>query len=347
MQNKPYTSPTFLDLIENAREYASHKHDTLVESHEFYFGQDGRLAIPNPLFGAVTTLGMEDLALNQLGTRLGEKFWDAKRTIPADFYRQLYKTMPENFAKFSNDLLDKSDGKFLIRGYDDQVRAVLSDRYATLDNLEVLEMAATVMEVQNLPHQIVESGRYYSQNDGVQRDQMAVRVIFKNFKPSGEDGSYGVGVLIRNGETGGAASEVRPLVMRSSCMNSIVFKEGSQGEPLGVRLTHRGQKDSKIVLMAAAIDEAMPIAVDGLAKFLALKMREIDLNATISKLGEEHGWAEELQMAVNFGSEGHRSMYGLVNGITFAAHEMEIDQSARIELESMAATLVHKPNLAR
>lgn len=341
-------SPTIESLLEQAHDYAAHKHDTTVHSRDFYFGVDGRLAIPNPLFGAVTTLGMENLAISQLGARLGPSFWDTpNRTLPSDFYRQLYRTMPDTFAKLTNDLLDQHDGKMLLRGYGDNVRAVLTDRYACLDNVEMLEMTKEVIDHADRPVEIVQSGRYYSMNDGCQRDEMAIRIIVRNVEPAGEDTPYGLGVLIRNGETGGSASEVRPLIMRHSCHNSIVFKTDEEGESLGLRLPHRGQKETKSILLAAAIQEALPIASAGLNRFLQTKMKEIDLGAAIDKLGDEYGWGQEMQMAVAVGSEGHSSLYGLINGITYSAHELEIDQSARLDLESMAATLVTRPHLIR
>lgn len=335
------TVNSFQPLLDRCAEFDAFKSDTVVDTAKFRFGDGGEAVVPST-FGA-TLLRMEDNALNQLGDRLGKHFWEAsKRTIPADFYRQLYGSFPQHFAGLTNDLLDKMDAKLLVRAYDDKVRAILSDQYATLDNNELLDMASQVLK--DVPFEIVESGRYYRDNDGVQRDEMTVRVVVKNVLPPGEGGGYGLGIMIRNGETGGYASQIRPLVMRTSCMNSLVFRTGENGEQLGLRLHHRGSKQSKAILMAAAVAEALPMAQDGLERFLETKRMEIDLGAVIAKLGEDQGWSDEMKIGVAAGSEGNSTIFGLINGITFAAHEMEVDAGTRFDLESLASKFVYQPH---
>lgn len=335
---------SFQPLLNRANEFANFKHDTTVEAPKLSFAPTGHLMLPSS-FGSMA-LGMEDLALGQLGERLGRHFWKApKRIIPTDFYRQLYGAFPQHFASLTNDLLKETQGKLLVRGYDQAVRAILSDQYATLDNVEFLDMASQVLE--GVPYEIVESGKYYRDNDGVQRDGMTVRVIVKNVSPGQGEGGYGLGVLIRNGETGGAASEVRPLVMRTSCMNSLIFKKGEDGERLGLRLTHRGSRQAKALLLASAIAEALPMAEEGLERFIATKKVEIDLKGVIANLGKENNWSEELKLTIATGSEGYQSVFGLVNGITYAAHELEIDSSYRFDLESLASQFVYQPLTAK
>lgn len=338
------TLTSFDTLIEQARSFADNKHDSVVDVSRLHFNEVGHAIVPNDLFGGGMELGMEDLAISQLGGRLGSAFWDApKRTVPTDVYRQMARSFPDHFAGLTNDLLHKSSGKLLIRGYGDNVRAVLSDSYAKLDNAELLDMASQVLD--GVPYEIVRSGQYYSRNDGVQRDEMSVRVVIKNVKPDDEPGGYGLGVMIRNGETGGSASEVRPLVMRTTCLNSLVFKTGANGEEMGMRLLHRGSRVAKINLLAAAIGEALPMAAEGLDKFLSLKTQQVDLQSIIGKLGEEYGWSEEVKMKVGIGSEGHQSVYGLVNGLTFAANQVDQDTSSRLDMETLAAMFVRKPAL--
>lgn len=338
-------------LIEIARDFADHKHDTVVPSLHMSVAEDASLVLlPNGLDGAALRLTMEDNATNQLGGRLGIPFWGtgSKRTLPADFYRHMRDTMPMHFSQFSNSLLAKTDGNWLVRGYDDHARAILTDIYTTVDNLELLEMTSTVLsEMKNTPYSIVQSGAYYARNDGVQRDEMSIRVVVSEKFPRDEDGSYGLGFVLRNGETGGGSAEVRPLVMRTSCMNSIVLKQGADGMELGTRVTHRGSRDAKLTLLAAAIVEALPMAVEGLEKFLLTKRRQIDLAGVIAKMGEDHDWGDSMRLAVAVGSEGHQSVYGLVNGLTFAAHELEMNMTDRLNLESMAATFVYRPELVK
>lgn len=332
---------SFQPLLEKASTYATSKHDTLERTAHLSFTEDGRLSLPSD-YGNMS-LGMEENALNQLSDRLGRTFWGTGyRVIPSEFYRTMHSRWPSQFAQFSNELLENANAKFLIRGYGDDVRAVLSDQYATLDNLELLEMASEVLD--GLDYEIVESGKYYARNDGVQRDEMHVRVVVKKAKPE-DEGPYGLGIMIRNGETGGAASEIRPLVMRTSCMNSLVFKVGENNERAGLRLHHKGSKDAKAVLLASAIGEALPMAEAGLEKFLLSKRKTINLKGIIAKLGEEQGWSEEMKITVATGSEGHQSVFGLVNGLTFAAHEMDVDASTRFSMETMASEYVYNPDV--
>lgn len=333
---------SFQPLIDRCVLFDSAKHDTTVEANKLTFAHNGLLAVPGE-FGSVA-LGMEDHALGQLGERLGRYFWkQPKRTLPQDFYRQLYGAWPQHFSFLTNDLLAEMDGKLLVRGYEDKARAILSDKYATLDNAQMLDMASQVLE--GLPFEIVESGKYYAKNDGVQRDEMTLRVVVKTVRPSDEHGGgYGLGVMIRNGETGGGASEVRPLVMRTSCLNSLVFKHGEEGERLGLKLTHIGSKVAKLNLLASAVAEALPMAEAGLARFLETKETKIDLAKVISGLGEEYNWGEEVKTTIAVGTEGHESVYGLVNGLTWSAHELELSVIDRVNMESLASKFVYAPS---
>lgn len=332
---------TFAPLVERAREFDSHKHDTTLESHELYFDVDGGLVLASSA-GSVK-LGLEDLALNQLGGRLGPHFWEGTgRALPGDFYRQLYKGFPGQFASLSNALLDQHEGKVMVRGYDNQARAILSDRYAALDNLELVEMMAEVMD--GLEYTIIESGQYYDRNDGLRRDEMALRVVCKNFDLP--DGAYGTGFMIRNAETGGGASEIRPLIMRHSCLNSVILKLGADGQELGMRQTHRGARKAKLMMMAAMVAECLPMAEEGLIKWLDAQRLQIDLRGVIERLGTEQGWSEEVRLRVAEGSEGSHTIAGLANGITWAAHEVEVPMNERVAMESFAASVILKPKMA-
>lgn len=339
------TLTSFQPLLDRCAEFDALKSDTVVDTRSFRFTEGGQAVVPSEYGAAI--MGMEDGALGQLGDRLGRYFWQtSKKTIPTEFYRQLYSAWPTHFAGLTNDLLNNMEGKLLIRGYGEDVRAVLSEQYAKLDNAEMLDMAQQVLT--GVPFEIVQSGQYYSRNDGVQRDEMTIRVVVKTVRPKDEDGGgYGLGVVIRNGETGGAASEVRPLIMRTSCLNSLIMSRGEDGEKLGLRLTHKGTKESKLVLFAAALQEALPMASEGLKKFLETKRVEIDLNAVIARMGEDEDWSEEMKIAVAIGSEGQENVYGLINGLTFAANQVDLDASHRFDLEALASKFVYQPSLAR
>lgn len=336
-------SKSFAPLLERCAAFDSLKFDATAETRNLSFTQEGQMVVPSDV--GTMLLNPEALPLNQLADRLGRSFWKtSKRNIPSDFYRQLHAAWPAHFADLTNDLFHEMDGKLLVRGYGEGVRAVLSDQYATLDNGELLDMASEVLE--GVPYEIVESGKYYSTNDGVQRDEMTIRVVVKNVLPPEERGGYGLGVVIRNGETGGSASEIRPLLMRTSCMNSLVLRTGESGEQLGLRLTHRGSKQAKAILLASAIAEALPMAEEGLERYLLTKRVAIDLGAVIARLGENQDWSEEMRLTVGVGSEGQENVYGLVNGITYAANQLELDASHRFDLEALASKFVYQPALA-
>lgn len=339
------TQSSIAPLLERANAFAAHKHDTIADSSKLSFAVEdsaARLIVPGG-FGSLS-LGLEDRALGQMGDRLARHFWGtAGRVMPRDFYRQLFGSFPEHFSNLTNDLLGKMDGKLLVRGYDNDARAILSDKYATLDNVDILQMADEVLA--GIPFKVVESGKYYSKNDGIQRDEMGLRIMVKTIKTDDDKSPYGLGVMIRNGETGEGASEVRPLVWRHSCFNSIVFKQSKDGEQQGLRLTHLGSKGAKLNLLASAVFEALPMAEAGLVKFLETKRIEIDLAAVISKLGEDQGWSEEISNQVLIGSEGSQSVYGLVNGLTFAAHEVDLSLFDRVAMETLASTYIYEPAL--
>lgn len=345
MSDQIQTTSAIAPLLERAQAFANNKHDSTVLASTLRFAHVGdwaRLVVPGEM-GSIS-LGMEDHALGQLGERLSKSFWgNGGRTMPRDFYRQLYGSFPGHFTNLTNDLLDKAEGKLLVRGYRNNARAILSDKYATLDNVDLLEMAQGVLD--GIPFKVVESGKYYSKNDGIQRDEMSLRVMVKTVQTDDPKSPYGVGVMIKNGETGQGASEIRPLVWRHSCFNSIVFKSRVDGESQGLKLTHLGSKKAKINLLAAALVEALPMAEEGLVKFLETRTIGLDLAMVISKLGEAQGWAEEITNNILIGSEGDQSVYGVINGLTFAAHEADLSLFDRVAMETLASSYVYEPAL--
>lgn len=87
------------------------------------------------------------------------------------------------------------------------------------------------------------------------------------------------------------------------------------------------------------------MAEAGLVRFLESKETKIDLAKVIGKLGEEYGWGEEVKTKIAVGSEGHESAYGFINGLTYAAHELELSTGDRFGMESLASKFIYEPSI--
>src|SRR5690606_27383707 len=82
-------------------------------------------------------LPLLDTAHGQLSDRLG---------IPKAYYDRMRDAAPALFDANVNHWLSAGDERRLVRTLDGRVRAILSDRYRVLDNLDLASVAIPVLE---------------------------------------------------------------------------------------------------------------------------------------------------------------------------------------------------------
>ena len=264
-------------------------------------------------------LELTDTATLQLHSKLGQ----------AHFGRGSNKTLPtEYLGKFPNDLyasilnwtLGKSDGAWKIRACEDSCRAVLDSGYPRIWNTEVLRQLRRALD-KGLEGDYSTSG-LNAQRSFVSADELFIRLWWQG---SGT-GNYRIGIAIGNGEIGNRTFSGYPCVQRHSCENSIMTTQISTltGQESSFRLVHyRGASANAMMIQFYA---ALPGLI-GASAVLINRMIEAEAIALpnfhqiLNGLAVEHGWKPDLLDRVQEGTEGQRTLAGVVNGISFAAHE--------------------------
>ena len=321
-------------LLEDSRTQDEHKSDYLVHPHDISFDDACVMHVQsNSLFAnGVTALNPNDWAFRQMFQKLGTTVYGkgANKTLPADY---LFALRPDLRAYLMNDhLRNYPNGDWFVRAYDDTCRAVLSDRYASIANTELLNILSVVSKETQAPH-------YLTNSSSVNPDSLNVRIIWKDVR-HGDDrngnGNWGIGVAITNGEIGQRRLRGMPLLQRHSCQNSIVLDDTVNG----FEFTHRGSVQTKMIVVKSAMQEILPFAAEMLETMIAAETDVIpDFTEVLAGLAMQYGWEDNVTAAVAIGTEGQETRAGIVNGITHAAKGFE-NPDDRMDMEILGGRIL-------
>ncbi|HEY6021955.1 MAG TPA: hypothetical protein VIY48_19460 [Candidatus Paceibacterota bacterium] len=343
--NPNITASTQLsDLLAHAQDLCQYKADYIGQAGKFTFLPDGTMtnkAEQTGLFASasMTPGKLTEWAMNQAFEKLGKAYKEqGLKSMKSDYMRALEVAEPDLFALNMNRAIARVEDKekWTVRTYTDPttgqntVRAVVSDQYLILDNVEMLQLLNQVLTVQDALHRI-------SNRSFVTADNMSVDVLFDDIETGkgNGNGQFKVGVRIRNGETGNWKGGIYPIAKRTSCDNSIT----TDNREMCFEFKHFGKNTaaSKRVLMNAKIGEVLPFAADIVNSLIEAEEYELPkFSDIVHGMAEKHGWSESFTGTVFAGSEARWSLAGLVNGITFAAHTQATSPEHMVESEFLA-----------
>ena len=244
-------------LTELQRQNAA-KQDFIGPAQAFTLRPDGStFEIVHTNSGAQEVFGTTDLFHRQIGSTLG---------IPAKYYDQMRKLKPELLAENVNAWFADREQSYMIRSMDygngRMARALLSDRYRRIDNMEiasaVLPLFAGQADMQVMSCEVTENRMYL---------KIVNRRLEMDVVPG--DTVQG-GVIISNSEVGLGAVSVQPLLYRLVCTNGMVVND------LGERRTHVGRAAKAVEDSFTLYSDEALIAED---KAFMLKLRDITMAA--------------------------------------------------------------------
>ena len=255
-------------------------------------------------------------------------------SIPARYYDLMQREKPELLAENVNAWMSTRDQNYMIRSLDGVARALLSDRYRRIDNLEVagavLPLFAGVPGMQVMSCEVTEHKLYVKVVD-TRREAVCV----------GDAVQFGV--VVSNSEVGLGAVSVQPLVYTLKCLNGMVVNS------LGERKTHVGraakgleegwevisdeaaEAEDKAFLLrlrdiaSAAFDEARQgMIISSLEEAAGAKITGRVQNV-IELTGKEYGLSiPEQDGVLKYLIEGgDLSLYGLSNAVTRYSQDVE------------------------
>ena len=284
-------------------------------------------------------LGTTRLFHRQVASALG---------IPAKYYDLMQTQKPELLAQNVNAWFSDRDNSYMIRTMDygtgRVARALLSDRYRRIDNMEI---ASAVLPL------FAGSDQYEVVSSEVTEDRMYLKILSRRLEMEVVPGDYvQAGVVISNSEVGLGSVNVQPLVYRLVCSNGLIVND------MGERKNHVGRA-------AKAVEDSFHIysdeSMEAEDKAFLLKLRDVTMAAieegrfaqVVGKLkesagipitgkvtevveltGKTYGFNTDEQDSIlrYLISGGDLSKYGLSNAITRASQDVEsYDRATALE----------------
>ena len=169
------------------------------------------------------SFGTTDLFHRQMGGTLG---------IPAKYYDQMRRQKPALLAENVNAWFADRDQSYMIRSMDygagRVARALLSDRYRRIDNLQI---ALAVLPM------FMGDAQYEVMSAEVTDNRMYIKISFHLKRYEVVPGDWvEFGIIISNSEVGLGAVMVRPFLNRLICTNGCVIND------FGERRHHVGRQ---------------------------------------------------------------------------------------------------------
>ena len=246
------------DVLTELQRQNSMKKDYIAPAQSFRLLDDGSTFEINHLSsGAQEVLGTTDLFHRQVGSALN---------IPARYYDMMKAQKPELLAENVNAWFADRDQSYMVRSMDygsgQVARALLSDRYRRIDNLEIA--AAVLPLFAGQPDMEVISS-------AVTEQKMYLKILNRRLEMEVVPGDVvQAGVVISNSEVGLGAVSVQPLVYRLICSNGAIVSD------FGERKTHVGRAAKALEDSFNIYSDETLIAED---KAFMLKLRDTTLAA--------------------------------------------------------------------
>jgi hypothetical protein len=279
--------------------------------------EDWIAAITGSLTNKESTFELTDWSLSQVCNKLGPTPLAYMRACPPNLRATNLNHWLANPHNNGGDWFIRTDGE--------RVRAVLSTQYTPIANTQVLQSAVDV--IGDVKHRL--------SRPVVTPDYMNLTILVNENGGHGPDGNYGIGARITNGETGNRAVRVDPVIKRDSCDNSIAITDGGWEQ----RHVHVSP-----AFIFGAIKEKLGMAVRLSVEALDAIVRAEAINIpnfgdVVDELARDKGLTEATADLIKVGSEGALNRMGIVNGLSFAAKEVD-DHDLTYELENLAGAIL-------
>lgn len=201
------TGKSLIDLANEIQRQANCKRDFIVSEQNLTMTKNGHFNIK--LDELNQEFGITDYAHGQIASRLD---------IPKGYYDRMKSESPELLLDNVNHWLKKSNDRRMVRTLDGSARAFLSNRFRTLDNIDLAEAV--------LP-KIQESGASIESCD-ITDKKMYLKTIFPKFEGNIEVGDpVQFGLSISNSEVGAGSVKIEPLIYRLVCRNGMIVADSS------------------------------------------------------------------------------------------------------------------------
>lgn len=319
-------------LTELTRQEES-KRDYLSPAAGFHLCEDGRTFD----FGIGETLETTPLFDRQMASTLG---------IPFNYYDRCQKLKPELLAEQVNSWAGDNPHNYMVRTMDygdgRVARALLSDRYHRIDNLQI---ARTVLPL------FAGQDQFHVESSEVTVNRLYLKILNTRLEAEVKPGDIvQAGVLISNSEVGLGAVNVQPLIYRLCCTNGMICAVGTRKNHVGRKA--KSDEDYSIysdetleaedrAFMLRLRDAAMAAIEETKFTTIVETLRESTgrkITGSVPSVVEMTGKAYGLNQSEQDGilryliEGGDLSLYGLSNAITRTSQDIEsYDRATSLE----------------
>lgn len=280
-------------------------------------------------------------------TRLFHRQVASALGIPAKYYDLMQSRKPELLAQNVNAWFGDRENSYMIRTMDygagRMARALLSDRYRRIDNMEI---ASAVLPL------FAGNDGYSVESCEVTENRLYLKILNKRLEMEVRKGDIvQAGVIISNSEVGLGAVSVQPLVYRLVCTNGLIIDD------FGERRNHVGRQakmaedftlysdetlkaeDKAFMLklrdttMAAIEESRFAQVVDKLKEAAGIPIKG-NVQEVVELTGREFGITQDEQNGIfkYLVEGGDLSLYGLTNAVTRASQDVEsYDRATALE----------------
>jgi hypothetical protein len=217
---------TLTQLATEIERQAASKKDYIADTRALTMKDDTKHGVI--LNGANGGMPLQATAHQQLATTLG---------IPKPYYDRMLKDAPDLLAANANRWLEKEPQTKMVRTLDGHVRAILSDRFRPLDNLD---LAQAILPTLGKLEARVESSQ-------ITEHRMYIKAVTERITGEVKRGdSVQMGLVISNSEIGEGRLAVESLIFRLVCLNGAIMGTVTKRAHIGGRITgHEAIDDAR------------------------------------------------------------------------------------------------------
>jgi len=286
---------------------------------------------------------LSDVAHRQVGTHVN---------IPAKYYDRCRHQAPDLLCDHINHWHNLTPAVRMVRELDGDVRAILSDRYKRIDNVDVLAvMLPALREVPNIEIvscEVTPTKMYLKIVDPTVRGEPVVGDVCE------------AGCIISNSEIGLGSMSIEPFMRRLVCLNGmkigdkrfrrthvggqVAIEEGRIAHMLSEETMQAG--DHAMMLQArdvlkASINQVFFNETINKCRVAAGEVIEGDVPGAIEVLEDKYTLAKQEASDVlrHLIETGDLSRWGIANAVTMTANDVE-DYDRATELEAIGGKIV-------
>lgn len=217
------------------------------------------------------------------------------------------------------------------------VRAFLSERYAPVDDLDVIELLSKIPEAVKADVRYLEIGE----------DSFHLKLSWRDERREVKVGDVvEFGVSISNSEIGRRAVRIEPMVWRLKCSNGLVGRAADlEGGVWHVR--HAGRTDRVINVVADALRASLPAAREMTNLMAAAAKEQIEKPVErLKALAKEENLNEQVitsavEEMLREAAGGPVTKFDFINGVTGAGRQ-QTNADSRYDLERLGGQLLHR-----